>query len=158
VTTIADWSSEQRAVKQSQLAHDQQRAFPGLQEPTIEERLLDEVLAANEEILEALRIYDDLHQLEIEREVEKRSHTDTRMGRLVRLRAAHVCAWRSHCGCSRTPAVGMVAGVTTRRISTFPVQGPVQAAGEARVAARTRPCRRRQMAGPRRHLQVHTRI
>jgi hypothetical protein len=83
VTTIADWSREQRVINQPQLASGQQHAVPGAQESTIEERLLDEVLAANEELLEALRMYDDLHRLGVEREVEKRREADAHMDRSV---------------------------------------------------------------------------
>jgi hypothetical protein len=161
-TAGADWSREQRAIELSLLSPEQQRAVAGTQEPTLEEQLLAELLAANGELLEALRMYDDLRRVGIEREAEERSDAATRIGRSVRLRAARVCVRRSHCGCSRCriliPAVVMAARVTISRISTFPVQGLMQAAGHVRMAARARSRRRRQVAGVRRHPQAQTRI
>lgn len=52
-------------------------------ELTIEEQLLAELLAANEDLLGALRVYEDLERLSIEREAEAISRRDTRMDRAV---------------------------------------------------------------------------
>ncbi|CAL1694920.1 unnamed protein product [Somion occarium] len=49
---------------------------PGL---TVEEQLLAALLNANEELTEALRLYDDLERVKIEREAERRSKKETRM-------------------------------------------------------------------------------
>ncbi|OBZ74920.1 TOM1-like protein 2 [Grifola frondosa] len=54
-------------------------------ELTTEEKLLAALLAANEELLEALRLYDDLERVGIERDAEERSKKETRMDR-TRLR------------------------------------------------------------------------
>lgn len=51
---------------------------------TIEEQLLADLLGANEDLLEALRSYDDLKRLLIEKEAEERSRTDFRADRNVR--------------------------------------------------------------------------
>ncbi|TBU59887.1 hypothetical protein BD310DRAFT_947657 [Dichomitus squalens] len=48
---------------------------------TTEEKLLAAILAANEELLEALRLYDDLERVGIERDAEERSKRDIRMDR-----------------------------------------------------------------------------
>ena len=50
---------------------------------TTEEKLLAAILAANEELLEALRLYDDLERVGIERDAEERSKRDIRMDRSV---------------------------------------------------------------------------
>lgn len=54
-------------------------------ELTTEEKLLAALLAANEELLEALRVYVDLESLAIERRTEERSRKDVRMDRSVSL-------------------------------------------------------------------------
>ncbi|KAH9922326.1 uncharacterized protein BXZ73DRAFT_104144 [Epithele typhae] len=48
---------------------------------TTEEKLLAAILASNEELLEALRLYDDLERVGIERDTEERSKRDVRMDR-----------------------------------------------------------------------------
>lgn len=50
---------------------------------TTEEKLLAAILAANEELLEALRLYDDLERVGIERDAEERSKREVRMDRSV---------------------------------------------------------------------------
>ena len=52
-------------------------------ELTQEEQLLAALLAANEDLMEALRLYDDLERVGIEREAEERSRKETRMDRNV---------------------------------------------------------------------------
>ncbi|KAH9834382.1 uncharacterized protein C8Q71DRAFT_768478 [Rhodofomes roseus] len=54
-------------------------------ELTQEEQLLAALLAANEDLMEALRLYDDLERVGMEREAEERSRKETRMDR-TRLR------------------------------------------------------------------------
>lgn len=53
---------------------------------TTEEKLLAAILASNEELLEALRLYDDLERVGIERDAEERSKREVRMDRSVSLR------------------------------------------------------------------------
>ncbi|THH31973.1 hypothetical protein EUX98_g2255 [Antrodiella citrinella] len=48
-------------------------------EETVEEQLLGELLSANEQLTEALKVYEDLERIKTEREVEERSRKDTRM-------------------------------------------------------------------------------
>ncbi|RPD60760.1 hypothetical protein L227DRAFT_501092 [Lentinus tigrinus ALCF2SS1-6] len=48
---------------------------------TTEEKLLAAILASNEELLEALRLYDDLERVGIERDAEERSKREIRMDR-----------------------------------------------------------------------------
>lgn len=48
---------------------------------TVEEELLAALLAANEALLEALRLYDDLERVAVEREAEEISRRDVRMDR-----------------------------------------------------------------------------
>ena len=50
---------------------------------TTEEKLLAAILASNEELLEALRLYDDLERVGIERDTEERSKREIRMDRAV---------------------------------------------------------------------------
>ena len=50
-------------------------------ELTVEEELLAALLVANEALLEALRLYDDLERVAIERETEELSRRDVRMDR-----------------------------------------------------------------------------
>lgn len=50
---------------------------------TPEEQLLAALLGANEELLEALRLYDDLERVGIERDAEERSRKETRIDRSV---------------------------------------------------------------------------
>jgi hypothetical protein len=54
-------------------------------ELTPQEQLLAALLDANEELLEALRVYDDLEGLAIERRTEERSRRETVMGQAVSL-------------------------------------------------------------------------
>lgn len=54
-------------------------------ELTPEEQLLADLLAANEELMEALRVYDDLERVGLEREAEERSRKEIRMDRSVRV-------------------------------------------------------------------------
>lgn len=53
-------------------------------ELTTEEQLLAALLGANEELLEALRVYDDLERVGAERMVEERSRQEVRVDRTVR--------------------------------------------------------------------------
>lgn len=50
-------------------------------ESTVEEELLAALLVANEALLEALRLYDDLERVAVEREAEELSRRDVRMDR-----------------------------------------------------------------------------
>lgn len=52
----------------------------------MEEQLLAALLAANAELLEALKQWDDLNRVAIERKVEDRSKREVRMDRRVSLR------------------------------------------------------------------------
>jgi hypothetical protein len=63
--------------------HEQQMH---LDEPTVQEQLLADLLGANEELLDALRMHNDLKQIGIERQAEINSRQETRMPRSVRLR------------------------------------------------------------------------
>jgi hypothetical protein len=49
----------------------------------VEEELLAALLESNEALLEALRVYDDLERLAVEREAEEISRRDVRMDRRV---------------------------------------------------------------------------
>ena len=51
--------------------------------PREEEELLAALLESNEALLEALRVYDDLERLAVEREAEEISRRDVRMDRRV---------------------------------------------------------------------------
>lgn len=65
----------------------QPRSIQGQEEHyelTVEERLLAELLAANEELTAALMQYDDLERVGIERDTEERSKKETRIDRNVR--------------------------------------------------------------------------
>lgn len=53
-------------------------------ELTVEEQLLAALLSANEDLTGALRVYEELERLKIERETEERSKKETRMGHRVR--------------------------------------------------------------------------
>lgn len=61
--------------------------------PTREERLLGELLAANEELAEALRIYGDIERIGVETEAEKkareRSKVEVRVAPIVRTQQKH---------------------------------------------------------------------
>lgn len=52
-------------------------------ELTVEERLLAALLATNEELVEALKQYDDLERVAMERKAENRSRKEMRMDRRV---------------------------------------------------------------------------
>ena len=52
-------------------------------EQTVEECLLASLLAANEELMEVLKQYDDLERVAIERQTEERSRREVRMERKV---------------------------------------------------------------------------
>jgi hypothetical protein len=52
-------------------------------EQTVEEGLLASLLAANEELMEVLKQYDDLERVAIERQTEERSRREVRMERKV---------------------------------------------------------------------------
>ena len=66
-------------------------SFPSLQpreedaphESMMEEELLAELLDSNENLVEALRVYDDLERLAVEREAMEISRRDVRMDRRV---------------------------------------------------------------------------
>ncbi|KAH7924445.1 hypothetical protein BV22DRAFT_1013288 [Leucogyrophana mollusca] len=57
-------------------------------ESTVEEDLLAALLAANEALFEALRMYDEFEQLALEKATEERSRREIRRGRQVR-----TCIW-----------------------------------------------------------------
>jgi hypothetical protein len=80
-TAGADRSREQRTIQISLLPQQEQAAQAT--ELTVEEQLLADLLGANEELLESLRMYDELHALGLEREAEAKSREDTRMPRSV---------------------------------------------------------------------------
>ena len=50
---------------------------------TTEEQLLADLLGANEELIESMRMYDDLQRLRGDREAEERSRQDIRMNAMV---------------------------------------------------------------------------
>lgn len=52
-------------------------------EQTVEESLLGALLAANAELMEALKQYEDLERVAIERKTEERSRKEIRMERKV---------------------------------------------------------------------------
>lgn len=52
-------------------------------EPTTEEQLLADLLVANEDLLEAIKQYNDLERVAMERKAEDRSRKETRMDRRV---------------------------------------------------------------------------
>ena len=52
-------------------------------EQTVEESLLASLLAANADLMEALKQYDDLKRVAIERQAEERSRKEVRMERKV---------------------------------------------------------------------------
>lgn len=54
-----------------------------VRETTKEEQLLAAILAANEELLEALKQYDDMDRVALERKVEYRSAKEARMDQRV---------------------------------------------------------------------------
>lgn len=54
-----------------------------VRETTKEEQLLAAILAANEELLEALKQYDDMDRVAMERKVEYRSAKEARMDQRV---------------------------------------------------------------------------
>jgi hypothetical protein len=60
------------------------RSNAAQQEPTIEEQLLSELLLANGDLLDVLRLHDDLEHIRVERETEERSRWETRMNPPVR--------------------------------------------------------------------------
>ena len=51
-------------------------------ELTVEEKLLAALLAANAELLEVLRQWEDLNRLAIERKIEDRSRRDVRINKV----------------------------------------------------------------------------
>ena len=53
-------------------------------ELTVEEQLLAALLSANEDLTGALRVYEELERLRIEKETQERSKKETRMGSRVR--------------------------------------------------------------------------
>ena len=55
-----------------------------VQEATVEEQLLAALLSANEDLTGALRVYEELERLKIEKETQQRSKKETRMGPRVR--------------------------------------------------------------------------
>lgn len=50
---------------------------------TIEEQLLAALLGANAELMEALKLYEDLERVGVERKIEDRSRREARLGRRV---------------------------------------------------------------------------
>lgn len=81
------WASA--GAERSRLANSRRQTVhespDGTVELTIEERLLAALLGANEDLLEALRVYDDLERVAVEREAEEISRRDIKMDRSVRL-------------------------------------------------------------------------
>lgn len=63
---------------------------PETESHTEEEDLLAELLAANQELVDAFRVYDEIEQLGVaereEREVQERSRVETRLDRTVGVR------------------------------------------------------------------------
>lgn len=53
------------------------------QETTKEQQLLDAILAANGELIEVLKQYEDMDRVAMERKAEYRSRKETRMNRWV---------------------------------------------------------------------------
>ncbi|KII83855.1 hypothetical protein PLICRDRAFT_47049 [Plicaturopsis crispa FD-325 SS-3] len=77
------WASA--GAEHSRLANGRPDRNPGHDtspvELTVEEKLLAALLEANEDLLEALRVYDDLERLAVERDVEKMSRNEVKMDR-----------------------------------------------------------------------------
>ena len=66
-------------------------------EQTVEEALLASLLMANADLLEALKQYDDLERVAIERQTEERSRREVRMERKVNhiifLQMTYIYSW-----------------------------------------------------------------
>jgi hypothetical protein len=94
IFTQIEWATAEAekaiAAKASHLAAE--RLKPGYkelsesleEEPTVEEQLLSAILAANGELLEVLKQYEDMERVAIERQAEDRSRKETRINRHVR--------------------------------------------------------------------------
>jgi hypothetical protein len=80
-TTGADRSREKYALQISMLAQHEQATRAG--ELTIEEKLLSDLLGANEALLDALHMCDVLKRKGSERQAEALSREETRMPRSV---------------------------------------------------------------------------
>ncbi|EGN94845.1 hypothetical protein SERLA73DRAFT_187914 [Serpula lacrymans var. lacrymans S7.3] len=119
------WASagaERSRAERSQLTHGRTRTPPALGalpspnsddspvESTVEEDLLAALLAANESLLEALRVYDDLERIAFERVAEERSRREVRLDRRQQhqlLNGDYLIQQQSHSsygGSSRTPS------------------------------------------------------
>ncbi|KAJ7239958.1 hypothetical protein B0H12DRAFT_72370 [Mycena haematopus] len=86
---------------------------------TREEELLADLLAANEQLLEALKLYDDLKRVALEREVEDRSRGETRLDPRLR-------QYITEDGTLHPDMVGMGAGGSpSRSRSPSPARVPV---------------------------------
>ena len=60
----------------------------------MEEQLLAALLSANEQLTEALKMYEDLERIKMERDVEERSRKETKMNYRDRVRVSDICL---HC-------------------------------------------------------------
>ncbi|KAJ7141849.1 hypothetical protein C8R43DRAFT_1016600 [Mycena crocata] len=83
---------------------------------TREEDLLAELLAANEELMEALKLYDDLKRVAVEREAEDRSRREVRMDP----RQRHLI---TEDGTLHADAAGVGGGSSSRSRSPSPARG-----------------------------------
>ena len=57
----------------------------------MEEQLLAALLSANEQLTEALKMYEDLERIKMERDVEERSRKETKMNYRDRVRVSDIC-------------------------------------------------------------------
>ncbi|KAJ7656692.1 hypothetical protein B0H17DRAFT_1337923 [Mycena rosella] len=87
---------------------------------TREEELLAELLAANEELIEALKLYDDLKRVAIEREAEDRSRKEVRMDPRQRMLITEDGTLHAD------GAGGAGGGSSSRSRSPSPARAPVQ--------------------------------
>ncbi|KAF8130908.1 hypothetical protein K438DRAFT_1886092 [Mycena galopus ATCC 62051] len=108
-------------------------SLPDLATPvsTREEELLADLLAANEQLLEALKVYDDLKRVALEREVEDRSRGEVRLDPRLRqyitedgtLHADAMNIGGGSSSRSRSPSPARTAAATP---IPMPVHGPMQ--------------------------------
>jgi hypothetical protein len=80
-TAGADRSREERIIQLSVMSEAEQNQL--MNEQTVEEQLLSELLDAHEVLLESLRMYEDLQRIGMERQAEILSRQETRMPRSV---------------------------------------------------------------------------
>lgn len=77
-----DPHARSRKVSDDTLGVNGKADVPG--DSTVEEQLLAALLGANAELMEALKQYDDLKRVGLERKIEDQSRRDARLGRRVR--------------------------------------------------------------------------